>query len=512
MLVTEALFPPISVQHRARGSMSSISIGLQASKRLGVTVPRAIHVLNLSALVALSAILLPAAVVRFYQLAILVPIFSLLFILYWLLRRKLTVVACGLGFAVSLGLWIVVCENVVHIDNVFGTRITRNLSLSPRLMSYAARTLRARAAIYQECCNDPLTYHYKPNSTYRNTYDCDTCNDPYEVIVDETGYLNRQLGLVKSNETIDLFLAGDSVMQGIGMPSVLDQVKNRIPLKMWNLAMAGYGPRQKITSLIAYALPKHPKWLMVDFYSGNDVTDAIEFELCDGVGDFRCVVNKELLRRRLLAHPLYGPLLSESPDRLAVFDEYVENSLTLAVTRYFADRIKSALKYRLVGGRYESPARGTDGRQLPEPNPIGVSLPASVSHHIRPGRLLAWAEAGMRETHRHYRRLVAELAELESRPSVILLYNPSGYEIYRDIMLDRNPKYDEISAFQMAAQRAFAQKHGWTFVDLTVPLRDQLNKTKAWIYGEYDGTHWSHQGTAVVADVLTAEIMGAIAK
>jgi hypothetical protein len=492
--------------------MSSSSIGVQASKRLGVTVPSAIHALNLSALVALAAIVLPATVVRFYQLAILVPIFSLLIILYWLLRRKLTVVACGLGFSVSLGLWIVVCENVVHIDNVLGTRITRNLFLSPRLMSYAAGTLRARIAIHQECCNDPLTYHYKPNSTYRNTYDCDTCNDPYEVIVDETGYLNRQLGLMKSNDTIDLFLAGDSVTQGIGMPGVLDHVKNRVPLKMWNLSMAGYGPRQKINSLIAYALPKHPRFLILDFYSGNDVTDAIEYELCDGVGDFRCIANKELVRRRLLAHPLYGPLLSESPGGLAVFDEFVENSLTLAVTRYVADRIKSALKYRLVDRRHKSPARGIDGRQLPEPNAIGVSLPASVYHSIRPDRLLAWAEAGMRETHRHYRRLVAELAELESRPSVILLYNPSGYEIYRDILLDRNPKYDEISAFQMEAQRAFAQNHGWTFVDLTVPLRNQLSKTKAWMYGQYDGVHWSHQGTAIGADALTAEIMGAIAR
>jgi hypothetical protein len=492
--------------------MSSINIGLQACKTLEVKVPHAIHVLNLSALVVLSVILLPAAVVRFYQLAILVPILSLLIILYWLLRKKSTVVACCLAFSVSLGLWIVICENMVHIDNLFGTRITRNLSLSPRLMSYLSAKLRARAGIYQQCCNDPLSYHLKPNSTYRNTYDCDTCNDPYEVMVDETGYLNRQLGLMKSNDTIDLFLAGDSVMQGMGMPSVLDHVKNRIPLKMWNLSMAGYGPRQKISSLIAYALPKQPKWLMVDFYSGNDATDAIEFELCDGVGDFRCVVNKELLRRRLLAHPLYGRLLSESPDRVAIFDEYVENSLTLAVTRYFADRIKSALKYRLVGGGYESSARGTDGRQLPEPNRTAMAVPASVSHHIRPGQLLAWAEAGMRETHRHYRRLVAELAELESRPSVILLYNPSGYEIYRDILLDRNPKYDEISAFQMEAQRAFAQNHGWTFVDLTVPLRNQLSKTKTWIYGQYDGTHWSHQGTAVVADVLAAEIMGVIAK
>ena len=129
---------------------------------------------------------------------------------------------------------------------------------------------------YQECCGDSLTYNLKPGSIYTETYDCDECNQRYEVVADETGYLNRQIGLVKNADRIDLFLAGDSVMQGMGVPGVLEFVKDRIPGTMWNLSMAGYGPRQKVNAAMTYALPKKPRWLILEFFSGNDVTDAIE--------------------------------------------------------------------------------------------------------------------------------------------------------------------------------------------------------------------------------------------
>jgi hypothetical protein len=99
---------------------------------------------------------------------------------------------------------------------------------------------------------------------------------------------------------------------------------------------------------------------------------------------------------------------------------------------------------------------------------------------------------------------------MESKPAVILLYNPSAYEIYRDIRVKRDPKYDEISAFQIEAQRSYAKKNGWILLDLTDPLRNKLQENKLWIYGRYDAQHWSHSGTVIVADVLTAELLRVI--
>jgi hypothetical protein len=48
-----------------------------------------------------------------------------------------------------------------------------------------------------------------------------------------------------------------------------------------------------------------------------------------------------------------------------------------------------------------------------------------------------------------------------------------------------------VGAFQLSAQRDFARRHAWTFLDLTEPLRSKLKSSKAWIYGRHDGAHWS---------------------
>jgi hypothetical protein len=76
----------------------------------------------------------------------------------------------------------------------------------------------------------------------------------------------------------------------------------------------------------------------------------------------------------------------------------------------------------------------------------------------------------------------------------------------RDILLDRHREYDEISAFQVGAQKLFAAENGWVFIDLTDPLKEKVAASKTWIYGRYDGDHWSQSCTEIVSDVLTDEL------
>jgi hypothetical protein len=116
----------------------------------------------------------------------------------------------------------------------------------------------------------------------------------------------------------------------------------------------------------------------------------------------------------------------------------------------------------------------------------------------------------MAETCKAYERLYTRIAEMESKPAVTLLYNPSGYEIYRDILADRESVNDEVSELQLRAIKSFATGHGWILLDLTKPLRDALKDSKAWIYGQYDEVHWSHEGTAIVAPVLARELLKVI--
>jgi hypothetical protein len=105
---------------------------------------------------------------------------------------------------------------------------------------------------------------------------------------------------------------------------------------------------------------------------------------------------------------------------------------------------------------------------------------------------------------------VAKLEPMAHRPTVILLYNPSPYEIYREMWVDPYPEADQTSAFLREALRGFASTHGWRWLDLTEPLRQEVRTLKVWIYGRHDKTHWSRKGTAVVAAVLAAELVKVI--
>src|SRR5262249_4836639 len=125
-------------------------------------------------------------------------------------------------------------------------------------------------------------------------------------------------------------------------------------------------------------------------------------------------------------------------------------------------------------------------------------LPAPV----REGQWLAYVQAGMALTQQQYERLGTTLEERAHPPTVILLYNPAPYEVYRGMGMEQNLQADQMSALQREALRAFAHTHGWRFLDLTEPLREAVRGGEVWLYGHYDYSHWSPQGTTIAANVL----------
>jgi hypothetical protein len=470
-------------------------------------IPPTIHVVNIIALLLGGVILFLTAVDRAYQLIILVPMLGLL-IVYWRLRRHPRVVAWYFGMAMALLGWILICEHIVTLDNILGTQISRHLSLGVRLETYVLRTLHTGDLIEREpCCDDPLTWHYRPGSRYRKTFDCPTCNTPYEITVDETGYLNQPRGLLQRSAQIDLFLVGDSVLQGEGVPNVLEWLRTQIPLRMWNLSIEAYGPRQKTNAVLTYALPKSPKWLIVEFYAGNDVPEAIRDDLCASGGDFRCRYNTVEVPRRLAQHQVYHTIFEVPTDVWARLADYSAENLTLATTRYLISAMKNAIKQRFAAP--DIPPPGRDAAH--EFYNSRVTLVPWPPAKVREGQWLAYLKAGMAVTQQQYERLWAALEGMEHKPTVILLYNPTPYEIYRRLWMDPNPRADQTSAFQREALSAFAHSHGWRFLDLTEPLRQEVRAREVWVFGRYDKSHWSPQGTAIVADVLAAELLKIIA-
>src|SRR5919204_344520 len=51
-----------------------------------------------------------------------------------------------------------------------------------------------------------------------------------------------------------------------------------------------------------------------------------------------------------------------------------------------------------------------------------------------------------------------------------------------------------------------ARANGSRFLDLTDPSRQEVQARQVWLYGRHDKGHWSPQGTAIMADVLSREL------
>jgi hypothetical protein len=461
-----------------------------------------IHGVNLAAIVLGGLLLFLTAIDQAYQLVLLAPI-PILLAIYWRRRTDPRVVAGYFGLAQALLGWVLICEHIVRLDNLLGTQISTRLNLGLRLQAHVDATLHTPGRLYLEpCCDDPLTWHYRPRSLYRETFDCPTCNEPYEVMVDETGYLNQQPDLILSQQQIDLFWAGDSVLQGVGMPSVVEALRARLPWRMWNLSIKAYSARQKVNALLTYALPKQPRWLIVEFYGGNDLPEAIRNDVCESAGDFRCRYSTPEVRRRAALHPDYRTIFNPSTDLWTHLAEYATENLTLATTRYLIGATKTALKTRLTAMSHPSVSDRPAAHAVHAPPRRPLVRPPLP---IRQGQWQAYLNAGMALTQKHYTRLVAALAAMTHRPTVILLYNPTLYELYHT-EVNLQSKAAQTSVFQRQMLSAFAQRHGWQFLDLTEPLRGAVQARQLWIFGRYDRTHWSPEGTALVADVLASEL------
>jgi hypothetical protein len=308
--------------------------------------------------------------------------------------------------------------------------------------------------------------------------------------------------MMHSDQRIELFVAGDSVLQGVGMPSVVEWLREEIPLRMWNLSIQAYGPRQKINAMITYALPKHPRWLIVEFYAGDDLAEEIRNDVCESMGDFRCRYNEPEVRRRLAHHPVYRTVFNVdavSNDIFATFADVTTHNLRLATTRYLVRTLKGEIK--------ESGDATVPNLKEEEGFYAIAATVAGVQFSVYQGQRLAYLQAGMALAQASYERLVEKMERMEHRPTVILLYNPTPYEVYRDMWVDPNPEADHMSAFLREALGGFAHSHGWHFLDLTEPLRRAVQVRQVWLYGQYDREHWSSQGTSVAAAVLAAELL-----
>src|ERR687888_347725 len=80
-------------------------------------IPPIMHLGNFTALFMIGVILLMSGVVNIRSLIILLPVLGLA-IVYWRFHMNPKIVSIYLGISTCLVLWILLCENILRIENL----------------------------------------------------------------------------------------------------------------------------------------------------------------------------------------------------------------------------------------------------------------------------------------------------------------------------------------------------------------------------------------------------------
>jgi hypothetical protein len=315
---------------------------------------------------------------------------------FWLVlfraaRARPALLTVPFGVVIAMGLFAVAAENILWIEARLGLRLAQRLTMSERLGAYVNEHAVFRHDFFESYSPDPMFFRRRPGSLHRGFYDADP-KAVYETTADEIGYLNGDKGFYGDGRAITAFVTGDSVIQGVGTPSVTDTIRRRSGLRVFNLAAGSYGPAQKAAALAQFGIPRRPEWLVLEFFAGNDINDAIENDVCraEGLG-FRCRFSKHSVRRGLSRHPVYRHLgnfaLHESTNPFIVgLRELRSDILTLALANHLGREMKMAADdWRAAWS--QGPA------QVPtSSSPAAMAQPLGPRYNVHPDQPRHWFE------------------------------------------------------------------------------------------------------------------------
>jgi hypothetical protein len=391
------------------------------------------------------------------------------------------------ALAPCIVMFFVVGENLVTLDRLTGLDISRRLTLSSRLSEVVEAQL-PRDEWFETFGHDSRLYRRVPGSLHRSAYEA---GPRYEATVDQYGFLNEMSAAAAA--VPDVVIAGDSVIQGVGMPGVAGQLGEKTGLVIYSVSTGGYGPLAKSEALRAFGLTRRPRVAVLEFYAGNDATDAIEDEACAAVGgSFRCRFIATEAAEALRRDPVVGGY-----GRFGHPDWFMRS-----VTALRADRLSLAFGTEILQRARRITASRAHRTHL---DPItfegeALSLPGFSRFDVSPGHHRAWVARGLALATRSFDRAREASAGVE----FVVMYNPSAYEIFRDVLPSaiRLPHVDEISTLQRDAIGAYAASRGLRYCDLTSPFREHVSNGARGLFGKRDGTHWSPSGTSIAASVL----------
>lgn len=123
--------------------------------------------------------------------------------------------------------------------------------------------------------SDGDLFYYMRGSITPLSSDQDQIVAHVHMITDAHGFRNSP----PENPTYDIVALGDSFTRGSGVadawPQKLADYSGR---DVFNLGDVGLGPQDELKILQQYGLNKHPQWVILAYFEGNDLYDAASYE------------------------------------------------------------------------------------------------------------------------------------------------------------------------------------------------------------------------------------------
>jgi lysophospholipase L1-like esterase len=320
------------------------------------------------------------------------------------------------------------------------------------------------------------------------------------VMTDETGFCNVPLA-DGARRQAELVAVGDSftwctaVRPQDAWVSRLGEITG---LDAYNLGLGGVGIYEYLQILTVYGLRLQPRTVLLNYYEGNDLRDALVYRKHrEGGGDPAAEAKPGLVGRiKQSVHGIFdATIVGRSYAANLALASAIQAYLTIKDWWGVAEPVNFRYAFRFPDGRMAFNLENTDLDEV------------AHARALRDGRIsLAVLEDGLRR--------FIELGRRHGFEPVVL-YTPSAYTAYGDYVEFEDPALGELMPWFSQAQRDFLRSKGevlgYRFVDLTPALQQAASEHggRALLYFPTN-VHLSQLGNDVVAkalaDVLARDI------
>ncbi len=314
--------------------------------------------------------------------------------------------------------------------------------------------------------------------------------------IDENGFLNAP----PQKPVYDHIALGDSYTGALFVPDPWPQkLDQHLGTDTLNLGLSGFGPQEALWVLEDYGLARRPKWVILAYFEGNDLSDAANYER-------------------------------------------VQPFIVLRLGKYFFDQGRIWLRSRPAPPD-EAAAEPSDPTEPAHPYPVTLDLNGNRLEMAFFSRYISWLSLSRTDIldSRNYFYTTRTLSEMKAASAaagarLLVVYLPSKPHVYlpflfgtedlerildgvEGVFLDREGflqfsgrplALDDLMAHrddQAAVLAAFARENGIDFIDLT-PHFQAAAAEGTGLYYPYD-THWNQNGhdlaARIVADYLAAQ-------